>query len=49
MPGFEPQKKEQPSTYFVQDRSNEEELTRLYIQDQMLTAGMGECCQSSQM
>ena len=28
-------------TYFVLDRSNEEELTRLMIQDQMLTAGMG--------
>ncbi len=33
--------KEHPSTYFVQDRSNEEELTRLSIQDQLLTAGMG--------
>lgn len=32
---------ENPSTYFVQDRSNEEELSRLLIQDQMLTAGMG--------
>jgi ubiquinone/menaquinone biosynthesis C-methylase UbiE len=28
-------------TYFVQDRSNEEEMTRLVIQDQMITAGMG--------
>ncbi|MBA2681538.1 MAG: class I SAM-dependent methyltransferase [Ktedonobacteraceae bacterium] len=38
----EPQKpKEHPSTYFVQDRSNEEELTRLRIQDQLLTKGMG--------
>jgi ubiquinone/menaquinone biosynthesis C-methylase UbiE len=34
-------RREHPSTYFVQDRSNEEELTRLQIQDQMLTAGMG--------
>src|SRR6266849_9236521 len=34
-------RQEHPSTYFVQDRSNEEELTRLQIQDQMLTAGMG--------
>ena len=38
----EPQKpKEHPSTYFVQDRSNEEELTRLRVQDQLLTKGMG--------
>ncbi len=34
-------RREHPSTYFVQDRSNEEELTRLHVQDQMLTAGMG--------
>jgi 2-polyprenyl-3-methyl-5-hydroxy-6-metoxy-1,4-benzoquinol methylase len=34
-------RREHPSTYFVQDRSNEEELTRLALQDQMLTAGMG--------
>ncbi len=34
-------RQEHPSTYVVQDRSNEEELTRLQIQDQMLTAGMG--------
>jgi ubiquinone/menaquinone biosynthesis C-methylase UbiE len=34
-------RREHPSTYFVQDRSNEEELTRLHAQDQMLTAGMG--------
>jgi SAM-dependent methyltransferase len=34
-------RREHPSTYFVQDRSNEEELTRLQLQDQMLTAGMG--------
>jgi ubiquinone/menaquinone biosynthesis C-methylase UbiE len=32
---------DQPNTYFVQDRSNLDELTRLDIQDQMLTAGMG--------
>ncbi len=32
---------EHPSTYWVQDRSNEEELTRLRLQDQMLTADMG--------
>jgi ubiquinone/menaquinone biosynthesis C-methylase UbiE len=30
-----------PSTYFVQDRKNKKELTRLSIQDQMITAGMG--------
>jgi ubiquinone/menaquinone biosynthesis C-methylase UbiE len=36
----EPQR-EYPSTYFVQDRSNQEELNRLQIQDHMLTAGMG--------
>ena len=39
MPG--PRKNENPSTYFVQDRKNEEELTRLMIQDKMITAGMG--------
>ena len=32
---------EHPSTYFVQDRSSEEEMTRLQIQDQMLTTSMG--------
>src|SRR6516162_8002618 len=37
----DPQKKEQPSTYFVQDRQNEEELLRLTIQDQMITSLMG--------
>src|SRR5437879_6226034 len=30
-----------PSTYFVQDRKNTKELTRLKIQDHMLTTGMG--------
>ncbi len=34
-------RREHPSTYFVQDRSNDEELNRLRIQDQMLTVGMG--------
>jgi len=34
-------RREHPSTYFVQDRSNEEELTRLHVQDQLITAGMG--------
>ncbi len=32
---------EHPSTYVVQDRSGEEELTRLRIQDEMVTIGMG--------
>ena len=36
-----PHNKERPSTYFVQDRSNEEELARLHLQDQLITAGMG--------
>jgi ubiquinone/menaquinone biosynthesis C-methylase UbiE len=31
---------EQPSTYFVQDRSNQEELQRLSVQDQLITAAM---------
>ena len=30
-----------PSTYFVQNRSNRSELTRLHGQDRMLTSGMG--------
>ncbi len=34
-------RREHPSTYFVQDRSNEEELNRLRLQDQQVTAGMG--------
>ncbi len=34
-------RREQPSTYFVQDRSNEVELGRLQLQDQMLTTSMG--------
>lgn len=37
----EPQKKELSSTYFVQDRSNQNELTRVMLQDQLLTIGMG--------
>lgn len=37
----EPPKREHPSTYFVQDRENQEELTRLRIQDQMITTSMG--------
>ncbi|MBV9232223.1 MAG: hypothetical protein JOZ18_23140 [Chloroflexi bacterium] len=34
-------RRENPNTYFVQDRSNEEEAIRLRVQDQMTTAGMG--------
>lgn len=33
--------REHPSTYFVQDRSNEEEMRRLQVQDQMMTTNMG--------
>ncbi len=33
--------RERESTYFVQDRENKDELTRLEIQDKMLTSGMG--------
>src|SRR5437762_7880199 len=33
--------REHPSTYIVQNRSSLDELTRLEIQDKMLTAGMG--------
>jgi ubiquinone/menaquinone biosynthesis C-methylase UbiE len=40
-PPFNPQGKEQPSTYFVQDRSNAEELERLQLQDHLLTTAMG--------
>lgn len=34
-------RREHPSTYFVQDRSNKEELIRVMIQDQLVTASMG--------
>ena len=34
-------RREHPSTYVVQDRSSTEELNRLQLQDQMLTASMG--------
>lgn len=34
-------RREHPSTYFVQDRSNEDELARLQIQGRLFTAGMG--------
>ena len=41
MPTSPEPKREQSSTYFVQDRSNQEELNRLQIQDHLYTAGMG--------
>ncbi len=34
-------RREHPSTYFVQDQSNQEEFTRLRVQDQLITASMG--------
>jgi len=34
-------KREHPSTYVVQDRSNQDELNRLQIQDHLFTANMG--------
>jgi ubiquinone/menaquinone biosynthesis C-methylase UbiE len=37
----EPPKEEHPSTYFVQDRQNEQELARLTVQDRMITSLMG--------
>ncbi|MBA2680370.1 MAG: methyltransferase domain-containing protein [Ktedonobacteraceae bacterium] len=36
-----PEKQELPSTYFVQDRSNESELNRVEVQGRMITASMG--------
>ncbi|HLZ63892.1 MAG TPA: class I SAM-dependent methyltransferase [Ktedonosporobacter sp.] len=33
--------REYPSTYFVHDRDSEEELNRLHLQDELVTAGMG--------
>ncbi len=36
-----PRKNENPSTYFVQNRGDEKEFTRLNLQERMLTAGMG--------
>jgi ubiquinone/menaquinone biosynthesis C-methylase UbiE len=34
-------RREQPSTYFVQDRGNRDEIKRLRAQDQMMTESMG--------
>jgi tRNA G46 methylase TrmB len=36
-----PRNNEQPSTYIVQNRENQEELVRLALQDHLLTASMG--------
>jgi ubiquinone/menaquinone biosynthesis C-methylase UbiE len=41
MPDRPRQRQERPSTYFVQDRSNKDEITRLLIQDSLLTESMG--------
>jgi ubiquinone/menaquinone biosynthesis C-methylase UbiE len=38
---LDPHKKKLQSTYFVQDRHNKEELTRLTIQEKMITQSMG--------
>ncbi len=35
------QKKERPSTYVVQNRSNQEELRRLQLQDRLITSSLG--------
>ena len=34
-------RREHPSTYFVQDRDNQDEFTRLQVQDHMITTSMG--------
>jgi ubiquinone/menaquinone biosynthesis C-methylase UbiE len=39
--GFQPEGKEHPSTYIVQDRSNTEEMMRIDIQDRLITERMG--------
>lgn len=41
MPTPTDSQRERPSTYFVQDRARKEELTRLTIQDQLITTSMG--------
>src|SRR5262245_28711982 len=40
-PPLGPRRNEHPTTYIIQDRKDERELTRLAIQDQMVTAAMG--------
>lgn len=41
MPLPSDQRKDHPSTYFVQDRTNKDERTRVQIQDTMITKEMG--------
>jgi ubiquinone/menaquinone biosynthesis C-methylase UbiE len=41
MPSPKNAHREHPSTYFVQDRGNKEELARLELQDRLVTASMG--------
>jgi ubiquinone/menaquinone biosynthesis C-methylase UbiE len=36
-----PNRHEYPSTYFVQDRSNQQEMARLTVQDHLMTHAMG--------
>jgi ubiquinone/menaquinone biosynthesis C-methylase UbiE len=38
---FDPRINDNPSTYFVQDRKNRNEFTRLMVQDKMITTAMG--------
>src|ERR1700730_10513952 len=38
---MQPSKGERPNTYFVQDKSSELELTRVTLQDHLLTTSMG--------
>ena len=38
---FDPRINDNPSTYVVQDRKNKKELTRLTVQDRVLTASIG--------
>jgi ubiquinone/menaquinone biosynthesis C-methylase UbiE len=38
---IDPRGRDNPSTYFVEDRSNEVEMIRLLIQDRLVTEGMG--------
>src|SRR5579883_2581999 len=41
MPLSSEPKREQPNTYFVEDRGSQEELNRLQVQDHLYTASMG--------
>jgi len=38
---YDSRSNDNPSTYFVQDRKNKKEFTRLMMQDKKLTAAMG--------